>query len=976
MRIQIVSSFVFGLCALAASAGTLTWVGGTDTKWSTPENWNTKACPANGDAVVISGTTENDLGSAEAPLQLAGLTAAGATTLTGNPLRFPTAGSKVAYSGGKFTCGVKLEVTATSGWFSLEGASGATIVLNGDLVSASGVFLTFYGANTVNGALTASGKSVYVYLNGGTCAYNGPVTCTTFAMNQNWSTPATGTHTFNNANNHITYLDDWRCIVRTGVKDALKGTYIRLGYTFFKGNSNFELMGFDQEIDRFMCPPVANSWSIKTDTRSGDTAGGHIIAQGTERLTLKATANCHFVGMVVGNPKIVWAPQGNYTFVVSNRTQACTQPIVVSNGTFAVEGGVEGTPVTFPNLTGFEVAVGAKVRIGTLQQNAFPKLATVNVETGGRFEITATANAPFIAGQVVATLADGAQIAMAAGQVWVMKSATVNGAGVKAGWYTGVAGNARAEQVDWIDGAGEIFVTDMPGLTITEAIWDAGAGSENPGAGTAANWVGDVVPDLSNGVTVAAFGGDGSRAVLDRPTTLNGLRVDRTQYGFELASDAGATLRLFKGGITSTNTTLRGGMEFRIAAPLELVAEQVWNSYFTLNVTGPLSAAADGIGLTLGGPGSVCLSGANTFQGKVAFTNGYLYLSGDSPLGTSAQQLAIMNNLVNNKANLGMKPSLTLNNATVRRPVWINNGDYTGPYPLNCVDGTTNTITGMLTASGLCRLGIGKGTLVLRGGWQPNHLLDPACDYDNGWIVVRDVPFTDIWYYVDGTGNLALEVPGNKFGSNAFLQPQHDGNRCRIETRVANAFTADCPLNIGAKVGKTTNCSTWNLCGFDQQCGSFTGNGVRTTVFTESPATLTVNQSANNTNSIAFKGPLSLVKAGDKELCLKGVSTATGAVSVVKGTLRFQTGSAWSSGTGFASDFSVTNGAKLALAEGVSIRARDLYLPAANGVLEKQPRGTWGSSASAARYKSDDFFSGAGVLRVEGNGVGCTIIIR
>ena len=263
--------------------------------------------PQGGDAVSISGTTVNDLGSSSAPLKLASLTVTGsAAALTGNPIEFPNACT--VSSASAFTCGVDIAFTAASGSIKFD----------------------LHGCNSFQ-ALNAGSRTVSVLLNGGTCTWNGPVTCATYNMTQNWS--------------------------------------------------DFYLQGFDQTIDRFTAPNPVNNWSILTDKREGVTAGGRVVAAANEKLTLKATANCYYVGKTEGNLRLVWDPQGNYTMVVSNRTQAMTSTITVKGGTFAAEGG----NTVFPNLTGFDVAANAKVRIGTPTTSAFSKLATLNLGAGATF---------------------------------------------------------------------------------------------------------------------------------------------------------------------------------------------------------------------------------------------------------------------------------------------------------------------------------------------------------------------------------------------------------------------------------------------------------------------------------------------------------------------------------------------------------------------------------------------------------------
>ncbi len=137
-KLMIAMGVCAGLCI--GFADTLTWKGGTGGSWSEPLNWTSSGSntvPKNGDSVVLSGVSVNNLGSTESPLQLAGLTVSGNVTLTGNPLAFPNANSQISFSGGTFTCGVEVSVTTENGEFYIKGASGATLVANADIVAKS-----------------------------------------------------------------------------------------------------------------------------------------------------------------------------------------------------------------------------------------------------------------------------------------------------------------------------------------------------------------------------------------------------------------------------------------------------------------------------------------------------------------------------------------------------------------------------------------------------------------------------------------------------------------------------------------------------------------------------------------------------------------------------------------------------------------------------------------------------------------------
>ena len=74
----------------------------------------------------------------------------------------------------------------------------------------------------------------------------------------------------------------------------------------------------------------------------------------------------------------------------------------------------------------------------------------------------------------------------------------------------------------------------------------------------------------------------------------------------------------------------------------------------------------------------------------------------------------------------------------------------------------------------------------------------------------------------------------------------------------------------------------------------------------------------------------------------------------------------------------VGTGGKVRLSSGVRQKVRYLYLPTGpDGAYERQPLGTYGSSAATgASRKLDSYFEGTGVLNCVGLYDGMTIIFR
>ncbi len=140
---------------------------------------------------------------------------------------------------------------------------------------------------------------------------------------------------------------------------------------------------------------------------------------------------------------------------------------------------------------------------------------------------------------------------------------------------------------------------------------------------------------------------------------------------------------------------------------------------------------------------------------------------------------------------------------------------------------------------------------------------------------------------------------------------------------------------------------------------------------------LTVNQSSDTRFNGRLTGALGLIKRGAGSLTLSNIlSSATGpvivsngtliaasafslggstAITVAGGTLRLQNGAAIMDSAALR----IESGAKLSIDATLTETVDGLYL---NGT--RQPRGTYGSTASTAIYKDDTYFEGSGMIYV------------
>ena len=158
------------------------------------------------------------------------------------------------------------------------------------------------------------------------------------------------------------------------------------------------------------------------------------------------------------------------------------------------------------------------------------------------------------------------------------------------------------------------------------------------------------------------------------------------------------------------------------------------------------------------------------------------------------------------------------------------------------------------------------------------------------------------------------------------------------------------------------------------------------------PATLYVYQ-YGRTNAVdrpwkaTFRGAMSLVKEGPNTLTLAGASTMTGRLEVAEGRLDFSGSGSMTNVSAFAVSGGVlavdTNarlprkgadcylsGGKLDLAEGVVQRVRFLYVDDGEGGWTQMPLMDYTADTLPA------YVSGAGVLRVHGDGRGLAVMVQ
>ncbi len=340
-------------------------------------------------------------------------------------------------------------------------------------------------------------------------------------------------------------------------------------------------------------------------------------------------------------------------------------------------------------------------------------------------------------------------------------------------------------------------------------------------------------------------------------------------------------------------------------------------------------SAISGTGsVTQAGSGTLTLNAANTYGGKTFVNDGTLSISSDGNLGT-APASAVADQLTFNGGTLKVATGFAMNS---KRGIKINNTGGT----FNITSGALGVASTITTASG--------STVTITGGGDFN----PSANNST---------FTSGKWYVTG-------------GSRWLNANNDDNSGAAPGSAVANFFTLDNGTYVNNS-GHTLNANK----GITLAAGGGTFN------------TTTGNMTFNG----VITGPGSLTKISANTLTLGGPNNYAGGTTVNAGTLIVSGASATlgsgnitvqgiTAGTSLVIQSSVGNAiddnAILSLAGGGTLGVPDLgFANLDTGIAEivgslllggvQQAQGlTYGSTASGAVVRSDEYFVGAGVVSI------------
>jgi len=692
-----------------------------------------------------------------------------------------------------------------------------------------------------------------------------------------------------------------------------------------------ELVFAGGTLDLDACDQTIENGVIRT------TAAGGVVKSGGTSVRKQLILNgapaldpMGFNGRFTSGAGLCWNPtDAARTFTFTTGASDTQGKLSVLNGTLRVAGGA-----SFSSLSAIEARGAAAT-----------------------FELAADA------GHVDAaalTVADGAKVKVAAGTRILADSVKANGAALAAGTYTSAT-------ADWIEGAGSVVVAGDS--------WQ-GAGADTH-MSTEGNWSG--TPDLTGGAFTAIFAAGGTRATLaeNQAVNLRGIQFDGTR-DFTLDAEEGASATLGAAGLSTAD----GAHTYTNAWPLVIGAPQTWSvgANASLTVSGGLASGASASdALTCDGAGTLTLTGSSTFTNPLYFNKGTYVVQGTNVLGTGTTAVHVV-------------PK----NATVRfrggretRPICFDQVTG-GNYELFYVDAGEQHFNGKVKFYGGKGLTIAAGaTLYCHGGFETG-----SCHNHNGpgTLVIDTVPMVQADRFYHNAGLVVeLRVAGNKLNGNAG-----NFNDGTLKTMVPYAIT-----NLVGGTSQRLNmfaAARLDLCGCDQAIGVL-GCAAGSRITSATPALLHLVDSYVNTegeigakrqtNSCCFAGCAGLSKEGTLNYWLRGVSSTTGTLQVVKGTLTMESAASWANSTnvvvtgtgtlkvqnaaafGEQADITVNTGATMDLDYTGTMPCRLLWLDGAKARFGK----TYGGPDSAATVKSD-LFRGTGLLYVKGDCSGTLFIVR
>ena len=894
------------ICALPAVAGTTWDGGGANNLWSTANNWNPNGVPANNGTASLAFAGSTRLApDMDANWNINSLTfnsGAGAFTLSS------TGGFVLTIQGGgitnnsastqtinnAITLGTAQTWSATSGALSFGGniTNGGFLltISGGSNTTVSGVISGTGGlANTGAGSLTLSGTNTY---SGGTTFNAGTVS---ISSNANLGA-ASGGITFNGGTLQVTgNVIGTRAITMTGAGtfDVALGTTIEQSGVV-SGNGNLSLINYGTLI-------LSGSGSNGTGSTN---IGGILSLRGTVTL---GSGNLAFTTGILelGN--------GNFTRALGAGAGQVNMSTATNGAGFAAYGadrivnlGGAGAIVTW--ASGSFLAAGQVLYLGSLTTDH-----TLDFQNGINLN-GATRSIQVLRG--VGTVPEG------------KISGVISGAG------------ASNLSLDAVPGFSAGSLTLSNGANSYAGTTTINAGNlflEANATGTAGNTVlGSGASDILIGNTSGAY--DAGLETNSAVTVSRNLRAQSGNTGVITIGGNSASTSTFSGSLfLGTNSGTGKGVTLSSAAG--------GTTIFSGVIQDPTSVSGAGL-LRISGPGTVVLSGANTYAGGTSIDGGTLSISLSTNLGANAGGVTINAGTLEITSGFSTNRVFTLANAA-------------STFQIDPAQ--TLTITSVIAGGGALTKN-GTGTLTLSGA----NTYSGGSTLNSGTTIISSVnslgatgvaatinaatlevaaTFTSTRNFTLGSATSTLQVdPTFTFTANAIFSGTGTLNKTGTGTLVlggVNTYTGATNVNAGTLRNGIANVildtsavtvasgATYDLNSFSETIGSLAGGG---TVTSGAAGALTLTAGGDNTSTLFSgvlqngSGTVSFTKTGTGTLTLSGANTYSGLTTVSGGILLIQNSAALGTTAGGTT---VSSGATLELQSNIAVAAEPLTL---NGV--------------------------------------------
>ena len=708
---------------------------------------------------------------------------------------------------------------------------------------------------------------------------------------------------------------------------------------------------------------------------------------------------------------ILDAQDSSYVQQFSNRVSNTTGTLISSNGILRI-----GANASFANTPKLAAAGNGAIEVTSAKANALAGVREILIEGNGRISLPAAA---LTAKAVAVTIAETASLEIADGLTLEVASLTIGNTTYApnhypAGTFTQITGAAVSVPV--------VISPDSTG------VWTGGGATEvsiDP-----ANWQGG----YPGGIPIT-FATGGTRALLGESLDAAELKfdtpADTPTFTVAVSETAPDSKVILSGNIVMTNAAHTSGHTNVVSAPMAFTGTsasiKVDGAANGLVLEGPFVQQGASLALTRTGSGTLWLNATNSTRtaGSTYLHGGTTYLTGGALGGTPASLVHVESKIDPNSVDAVA--------------TYFTGGTYnqnfqfikTGPKTHNArfAAGSTNIVNGYVRVQNNYAFGFnfdGNSHTTINGGFYEDYVYGYALQgtlYRGAVLEIRNKPLytrqnsllnTRIYAYsTGGTGDYAKMVfaaTGNISTNGLYI-----GGPMSVVFETDFAFdknSAGQATPIGLMQAPTAvnndylKATVVDLNGHSQRFGSlqtptagsdpsgwngYWGHSEYSYFTSATPATLYVYQ-YGRTNAVArpwkatFRGAMSFVKEGPKPLTLAGNNTMTGRLEVAEGRLDFSGSGAMTNISEFAVSGGVLaiddrarlprradcrlSGGKLDLAQDVTVNVHYLYVPDGAGGWTEMPVGVY-SAANLPAY-----ISGAGSLRVRGDGIGTLMLIH